>query len=232
LFTAADTLQNHSLYNSVAPTDTLQAVYNIAQHPVTTYGYQVDMGSLAGLSTVNSPFQPTLTGKPNDWSISLHYTGGGLTTGSTVGSFAVDATGNLWITDPASRSVIEWNSVGAAITPSTGFSAGGGPVAIDATGNIWISGDGVLTELTSLGNQFPGSPFGGVSGGGGDVAIDAQGNLWITDGSGVAEFNSLGSEISPSGGYVLSGITGVAAVGIDSSNNVWAGFNQLSNPGG
>jgi len=232
LFTAADTLQNHSLYNSVAPTDTLQAVYNIAQHPMTTYGYQLGMGSLAGLSTANSPFQPTLTTQPNDWSISLHYTGGDLTTGSTVGSFAVDATGNLWITEPASSSVLEWNSVGAAITPPKGFPAGGGPIAIDVTGNVWISGDGVLTELTSLGSQFPGSPFGGVAGGGGDMAIDAQSNLWIADGTGVAEFNSLGAEISPSGGYLLSGITGVEAVGIDSSNHVWAGFNELTNPGG
>jgi hypothetical protein len=242
LFTATDgLLTGHTTFNSVAPADTLQAIFNIGQHPVSNYGYQVDLPrTLLGLATIASPFQPILTAQPNDWSISLNYTGGGgLSTASAVASLAVDATGNLWITDTKAGSVIEWNGIGAALSPSTGFPAGGGPIAIDSTGNIWISGDGVLTELTGSGAPSLGSPFGGVSGGGGDISIDAQSNLWITNTTGVNEFSNLGLEISPSGGYTNDGITGIGAVAVDSSNNVWIGNSpghaslaELTNPGG
>lgn len=242
LFTLTDPLGTGTYGASIAPLDTLQAAFNIAQHPVYNYGYQIDPNPhrLLSLVTPNSPFQPILSTEPNDWSLSLNYTnGGGLTKASTVGSFAADATGNLWITDTTAGSVIEWNAVGAALSPSTGFPAGGGPIAIDANGNVWVSGNGSLSELTSLGAPVPGSPFSGVAGGGGDMAIDAQGNLWIATGAGVAEFNDLGAELSPSDGYTNSGITGVTAVGFDSSNNVWIGsasrassIAELTNPGG
>jgi hypothetical protein len=242
LFTATNVLGTGAFNGSIGPADTLQAAFNIAQHPVSNYGYQLDSGhSLLGLATLASPFQPILTTQPNDWSVSLNYTGGGgLSSASAVGSFAVDAAGDLWITDTTAGSAIEWNAVGAALSPSKGFAAGGGPIAIDATGNVWISGNGVLTELTSIGAPAPGSPFGGVAGGGGDIAIDTQGDLWISNPGGVNEFDSLGVQISPGAGYTNDGITTVTAVGIDSSNNVWLGdavsgdgtFAELTNPGG
>jgi hypothetical protein len=245
LFTAADTLGTGTYSGSIAPSDTLQAAFNIAQHPVTNYGYTLDKdNNLFTLATSSSPFQPILAANPTQWPISLNYTsGGGLTTTSTVDSFALDASGNLWITDTTASSVIEWNAVGAALSPSTGFSAGGGPIAIDANGNAWVSGNGVLSELTNLGAPVSGSPYAGVAGGGSDMAIDAQDNLWIANAEGVNEFNSFGAELSPASGFTNSGISGISAVGIDSSNNVWIGnpnivnpldfsFSELTNPGG
>ena len=243
LFAATDVLVNAAQnYNSIAPLDTLQAAFNIAQHPVTNYGYQLDSSrTLYGLATLASPFQPIVPAQPLDWSIALNYTdGGGLSATSTVGSFALDSIGDLWITDTKAGSVIEWNAVGAALSPPAGYPAGGGPIAIDPTGNIWVSGNGSLTELTNLGAPYPGSPFGGVAGGGGDIAIDAQSNLWINNIGGVNEFNSLGTEVSPAVGYTDGGFGAVTAVGVDSFNNVWIGnkgqgfanFAELSNPGG
>ncbi len=248
LFASSDVLPQHSLYNSIAPTDTLQAAFNIAQHPVSNYGYVLDTGNgppqLLGLASANSPFQPILNAQPNDWSVSLNYTsGGGLSSSSKVGSFALDASGDLWITDTAANSVIEWNATGAAISPSTGFAAGGGPVAIDANGNVWTSGNGALYELTSVGSQVQGSPFGGVTGGGNDMTIDAQGDLWIASGAGVSEVSPLGILISPSAGFTFDGLSNIDAVAADSANNIWIGntstasngsfanFAQLSNPG-
>ena len=68
------------------------------------------------------------------------------------------------------------------------------------------------------------------------MAFDAQSNLWIANGAGVNEFNSFGAELSPASGFTNSGISGIAAVGIDSANNVWIGdtllFSELTNPGG
>jgi hypothetical protein len=149
----------------------------------------------------------------------------------------------VWITDTKTGSVIEWNTFGAPLSPSGGFPAGGGPIAIDANGNIWISGNGVLHELTNLGSPLPWSPFGGVAGGGGDIALDGQGDIWITNSGGVNEFNNLGQQLSPVNGYTVDGITGLAAVGVDSSSaqNVWIGtadsqaasyVANLTNPGG
>ena len=255
LFTATNTLGTGTFSGSIAPSDTLQAAFNIAQHPVTMIAgngnagadYTLNSGTLFPLATSNSSFQPILTSLPSDWSISLNYTGGGgLTAASTVGSFAVDASGNLWITDTTAGDVVEWNAVGAALSPSNGFPAGGGLIAIDANSNVWVSGNGVLSELTNLGTPVPGSPFGGVAGGGNDMAFDAQDNLWIANGGGVNEFSNLGVELSPASGFTNSGISGITAVSIDSSNNVWIGnpsiatstssssssFSELTNPGG
>ncbi|WP_254064697.1 hypothetical protein [Granulicella sp. S156] len=244
LFAATDTLGTGTFSGSIAPSDTLQAAFNIAQQPVTNFGYTLNSTDLISLATSSAPFQPILTALPNDWSISLNYTGGGgLTTASTVGSFAVDASGNLWITDTTAGDVIEWNAAGAALSPSSGFPAGGGLVAIDANGNAWVSGNGVLSELTNLGTPVLGSPFAGVAGGGSDMTFDAQDNLWIANGVGVNEFNNLGVELSPASGFTNTGISGITAVGVDSSNNVWIGnlniaapaqasFSELTNPGG
>jgi ligand-binding sensor domain-containing protein len=196
------------------------------------------------VATPASPFQPILTSSPSDWSLSLNYTsGGGLSNASTVGSFAIDVSGNLWITDTHAGSVIEWDSLGAALSPASGFPAGGGPIAIDATDNVWISGNGALYELTNLGSPLPWSPFGGISGGGQDLAIDAQSNIWIANPGGVNEFNGLGSQLSPVNGYTVDGVSNLTAIGIDSSNNVWLGTGptaqnstgqiaELTNPGG
>ena len=250
LFTATDLLGTGTYGASVAPNDTLQAAFNVAQHPISNYGYTLDRASggvdspLFDLATTSSPYQPILTSIPHDYSLSLHYTsGGGLTSSSTVGSMAIDASGNVWITDTYAGSLIEWNPVGAAIS-SSGYAVGSvsGPVAIDSTGNVWISGNGALYELSNLGDAYSWSPFGGVSGGGSDLEIDASGNLWIANSAGVNEFNSLGQQLSPTAGYTFDGINSVAAVGIDSSDNVWLGglkssnngiyYAEIGNPGG
>jgi hypothetical protein len=238
LFTATDLLGTGTFNGSIAPSDTLQAAFNIAQHPASNFGYQLDNNDQThlffALATSASPFQPILAASPSDWSISLNYTsGGGLSSASTVGSFAVDGSGNLWITDTNAGSVVEWNATGAALSPATGFPAGGGPIAIDPSGNVWVSGNGALYELTNLGSPLPWSPFGGVSGGGTEAAFDAQSDLWITSSAGVSEFNNLGVQLSPVNGYTFAGSSNFTAVSIDSSNNVWAGTGITSdNPGG
>ncbi|MEI9978447.1 MAG: hypothetical protein WDN23_05500 [Edaphobacter sp.] len=247
LFNATDLLGTGTFASSIAPADTLQAAFNIAQHPVSNYGYSLDPDAnhpLIGLATSASPFQPILSAAPHDWSVSLNYTnGGGLSGASAVSSLAIDVAGNLWITDTNANSVIEWNPNGAAISPSTGLTAGGGPIAIDATGNVWISGDGVLTELSSLGSALPWSPLGGVPGGGTDAAFDAQSNLWVSNPIGVDEFNNVGTRLSPLNGFTVDGVSNLTAVSIDSANNVWVGTGaegqapggqilELTSPGG
>ncbi len=244
LFITANTLGTGTYPSSIAPADTLQAAFNIAQHPVSNYNYNLNnLPQLFSLATSGSPFQPVLTSQPNDWSISLHYTGGGgLSPASTVGSLAIDSAGNLWITDTKAGSVIEWNPTGAAWTPSTGFPAGGGRIAIDTSDNVWISGPSSLVELTDLGTPLPWSPFAGLPGTATDAVFDAQSNLWIIGSNGVNEYSNLGIGAVGTNLYTFDSIPNPSALGIDSSNNVWIGATadgnalghiaELSNPGG
>jgi len=244
LFTDTDVLPlQHDIYNAVAPTDTLQAAFNIAQHPVTNFGYSMELpalGAPSNLVSSSSPFQPALSTASIDWPLSLNYTVSGLPATDVLGSFAMDAVGNLWITDVTAGTVFEWNATAAAVSPLPGYLAGGGPIAIDASGNVWVSGNNSLSELTDLGIPLPGTPFAGVPGGGSDLAIDAQGNLWVANDAGVNEFSNLGVLLSPAGGFTNAGVHGTTAIGVDSANDVWVGqsaastnsFANLANPGG
>jgi hypothetical protein len=220
LLTGTDPLYQQPAYNSTAPTDTLQAAFNIAQHPGSA-GYNFDYLIAVSGGSLASPFQPFLSSKPNDWTMQLHYTsGGGITSSSAANYFAVDASGNLWITDSSAGTVAEWTNTGAAASPSSPFSAGGAPIAVDASGNAWISDDTQLRELDSTGDVVEGSPYLGVSGGGKDMAFDASGYLWITGASGIAKFDSVGTEVSTQKGYTLDSVTSYGGVVVDGSNNV------------
>jgi len=244
LLTDTDVLNSGSFASPTPPRDTLQAAFNIAQHPGgSAFGYSLatlfNPTQAAQLASAASPFQPILSAPPNDWSLSLNFSGGGgLSHSSAANYFAIDASGNLWITDSNAGSVIEWNNQGAAylMSPFKGAS-GGGPLAIDSSGNIWVSGNGNLAELSNLGVAYPWSPYTGVAGGGADMAFDAVGNLWIGDGSGVVEFSNLSVELPLSSNYVDNGVTGLGAVAVDSSDNIWvaaanATLAELSEPSG
>jgi hypothetical protein len=233
---------NSYLGSIAAPADTLQAAFNLAQvmrYSGTTNQYEITTQGSAdvwNLATTASPFQPiqalasSTTGTSNP--ISIHYVGGGgISSGSTVGSLAVDASGNVWITDARNGTVAEWNVAGSPLSPSTGFPAVGvsatpitAPMAIDASGNVWVSGNGKLAELTPYGTQAPASPFKGVAGGGSQVAIDKQGNIWLANYSGVAEFDSTGAYVSPAAGFANTGVIDITSVGVDSSDNIDIAF--------
>jgi hypothetical protein len=215
-------------YTATAPTDTVQAALNLAQHPFggsSDFGYNNKIANLYGLVTPGSPFQPILASTPNDFSISMNFTAaGGLTGTSGADHFALDAAGDLWITEcGANPVVVEWNNLGAAASAG-GFSIGGTsaacPLAIDASGNIWISSSNGLTELYGDGSLAENSPF--ANGGHGlGIAIDSLSNLWITNGTGVLKFNDAGTELSPTAGYLNAGVSNTGSITIDGSNNVW-----------
>jgi sugar lactone lactonase YvrE len=243
LFSHTDPLTGGPILNPTPPADTLQAAVNIAQHPDGQFGYAITAPTIFSLLGTSQPFQPVLNAQPNDFSISLNYTGGGgLSSASSANFFALDGSGNLWITDTAGNRAIEWDNEG---TPAslTGFTNGSlqapGPVAVDTAGDIWTCDNDGLTELTTLGKQALGSPFvgGGLTSGCEGVAFDGSGNLWVSNSSSVSEFDSIGVAISPAAGYSIpvspTESTTVALqepIAIDDAGNVWVGVLNPNDP--
>jgi hypothetical protein len=233
--TACYTLLNSALSGGTSgtvPADTAAAAINIAHHP------SLNVAALYGLATSSPPFAPSLTTVPNDFSLGLVFTGGGM---KQVISMAVDAMGNVWSTSSDSyvSDVTEISSAGVFLSGpggySPGLSADSGPMAIDTLGNVWIgngsnSGGGSLIELSPTGTVLltakspvinPSSGYDGLFPAG--LAIDANNNIWVADriANMVDEFSSSGQLLSGSNGFTGGGINTPDQLAINPSGDVW-----------
>lgn len=224
--------------SGTAPSNTLQAILDIAQNP----GNNAGMVFSASLASPNIPFMPTLSGAPNDWTLALTFTGGGLgfapglpvpfTDGSGgAGQFlntamAIDATGNIWVTgfnanfgggaievDLKGGMITEFSNLGAPLKSPSSLSPGG--VTVTYGGYIPVLGGGFGSNAGTLGSH--------------GIAIDPSGNAWVVGGASNATRNNdtTGSmtEISPSLSVVLPdiqiGAIQAAPPAIDGLGNVW-----------
>jgi sugar lactone lactonase YvrE len=228
-----------------APTDTLQAVFDLVKPPSSNVAPGPATASVLGLASLSSPYQPILSSAPDQWSISLNYTsGGGVggsgSTASGSSALAIDASGNVWIANKSINSVSEWNSFGASYSPNTsgiasGLTSGGiyapTAIAVDPSGYVWVvNGNGTLTKLDTTGTADTNSPFsgGGLSTGAG-IAIDGLGNIWVTNSGSpgsISKFNTRGIPQSPTTGYT-DGIADPSVIATDASGNVWVYNQQL-----
>jgi Chitobiase/beta-hexosaminidase C-terminal domain/IPT/TIG domain len=211
-----------------APTNTLQAILNIAQNP----GNNVSNVYAAASSTA---YAPSLPGAPNDWTLALTFTGGGFGVAPSISgtdsagnsgvgpiistSLAIDANGNVFVAGFGeygypSFSVFsgldlpilaEFNNLGAPQTPPTRLSS-------DATPLITFGGNNV--------GQAIAGGFGLSS-----VAIYTNGNIWAGD------LNVGGNvyTLSPGLSVLASAApgSGVNNVAIDNNNNAWAGGDTI-----
>jgi len=207
--------------------DTATAAINIAHNPgnavATIFGLPVGLGA---------PFQPTLSAAPNDFTIGINLTGGGL---NYPWSIAIDGSGNAWVANLNTSTVSKFSSKGTAISPATGYAGGGlnNPVAIaiDGSGNAWIANDtaaGSVSKLSSAGAAI--SPSTGYTATStlyypSSIAIDGLGNAWIVESSSIdaaAKFSSTGTALSPGSGYTGGGLYYPIAVAVDGSGSAWA----------
>lgn len=186
---------------STAPLNTVAAALNIAQAPYfnTTPG----AGSLYSLLPSSPAFSPVLTAAPNDWTIALSFSGGGLGSRSAATALAVDGSGNLWVTNSRFSSVSQFSNLGAALSPTgtgntqstAGGYQGGGlsfptAITIDPLGNAWVANSGSLSEIpANIAFTYTGSLSGSSFSGGGlgsqvkGIASDGSGNIWaVTSG--------------------------------------------------
>lgn len=206
----------------VTPQNTLTAMLNIALHPA------INLKSL----TLTGPYQPWLAGAPNDWTLSIEYTGGGLNYGQLIAS---DAEGNIWVpnaTDPGTLS--KFGPAGEPLSGAAGFGGGGlsypQAVAIDQGGNVWAANQGndSVSEHRSNGTAKSGAGF-KVSGLKLPyaLAIDGSGGIFTVNGdNSVTKLNSSGGF---AGHFQQGGLDFPFALAIDRSPNVWVANYGFSN---
>ena len=214
-----------------APTDTIGAALNIATHPGN------NVATLFNLTAASPPFPPTLTTAPNDWTLAVKYADPSL---NSPYGLAIDAAGNVWVTNESGASVTELSPVGAVLSGTTGFTGGGllGPkgIAIDRSGNAWIAnaGGSSVVELSPAGSVLSGT--GGFTGGGIDapvaLALDSQTNVWVANFSGnsVTVLTSTGSPFAASPFTATGAIANPTGIAIDRSGYGWvsnSGANDL-----
>ena len=210
------------------PANTLDAVFNLAQHPAAS------VAALYGQSLLSKAYAPALTTLPADWTMFLTLSGGGLNSPSGIG---VDATGSVWVASYF-NAASKFSSAGAAQFPAgiAGYGiANSYGLAIDTNNNVWIpneipftaTGIGSVTELSAAGTALSGS--GGYQNGGLDyplsVAIDPNGTVWVVDygNSHLTLLNQLGTPVSGSTGYTTSLFAFPIVVAVDANHYGWVG---------
>ncbi len=156
------------------------------------------------------------------------FTGGGL---DFPESLAIDAGGNVWITNFGNSTLTELTGTGAVMSPAGGFGGGGltFPVqlAVDEAGVIWVANQGAdrLSAFTSTGKALSSSA--GYAGGGlavpQGIAIDQQNRIWTSNyfGDSVSEFDEHGVPLSPATGFTGGGLATPGGIAIDGAGNVW-----------
>jgi len=220
--------------SGVAPaSNTLATTLSIVQHP----GDTKIVGPVFNLVNSQAPYTTTLTQAPNDWTMTLSITNGGL---SSPTALDVDASGNVWVAD-YTGSLSGFSPQGAAFS-SAGF--GSGTLAecygltIDTSGNIWVTnfqapnGYGSVTKFLGTSSGSPGSIVTNTANSSyyfydssisfpAAVAADTNGNIGIANSA-----SSSATIYSSSGALVTTGLASgnsadPVAIAFDSSHGLW-----------
>jgi streptogramin lyase len=199
--------------NSVAPTNTVAAALDMAQHPAS------NVSTLYALQTANPPFVPSLSGAPNDLTIAINYTGGGLNAPTAI---ATDQSGNVWVANSGSDAVSWFDTLGNSKLGTTGTSLGGAPsgIAIDLGGNAWATAsNNDVYKLSSSNGSVVGSPLTGFDVPAG-IAIDPTAEIWVVNNANntVSAVNSSGAPLAGSP-FSGAGISAPAAIAINGNAN-------------
>lgn len=207
-------------------TDTATTAIYMAHNPA------ANITALYNLGTPTPPFAPALGSQPNDFTIAINFTGGGLNGSDGI---AIDGSGNTWAAN-SDGSVSKFSSTGAVVSGSpfaSGTSNSLYAIAIDDAGGVWGSdlNTNSVIKLDSTGTPVSGSPF--TSPGNMfapyAIAIDGSGNAWITDynSNDITELTSTGATVS--GSPFPAALDSPFAIAIDGSGNVWVPDNLVGN---
>ena len=186
--TLFNTATDDGTTTGTAPTDIATAAINIARYPAGNHSGSYDptyASDINGVVSGTVPFTPNLgTTAPNDWTVAITYTGGGIgvTGGSSPHSIAVDGSGNIFSANFSVNTYSEFSPLGVPANAG-GFGTGlnePDSIAVDsASSHVWLANYGNSTvshcttagtcAATTLGKTQPG-----------DAEIDASGNVWVS----------------------------------------------------
>jgi hypothetical protein len=216
------------------PMDTATATINLAHNPWPTSS---GMTALWGaVPSSGAPFVGSLSSQPNDFTLVIQFPDSGL--GSTVGYCAIDASGNLWVTNVVHNQLVfpptnipylaEFSHTGALVSSASGYTGTGftnatlNALAIDTSGHVWVGDGPTLFEFSSSGTLVAGSPFGASASmlNAKTLAFDASGNLWVGDDqrNKMYQFSSAGSLLATG---TTSNLNSPALIAFDLSGNAW-----------
>jgi hypothetical protein len=193
-----------------APTDTVTAAMDIAQHPGSNVAALYAIAPATGAA-----FPSGLSSQPNDFTIAVNFTGGGI---SAPAALAADASGNIWIANSTGTAVSELSHSGEPVTgsPFAAGLSGASAIAIDTSGGPWIvnkTGNSV-SRLTSSGAVVAGSPYtsGNFSAPTG-ISFDTTGNAWVSNSNNsVTVLNTSGTGVN----YTPSGLATPVGLAVSS----------------
>jgi streptogramin lyase len=210
------------------PTNTLDAARNVVLNPTNQVGAVFEAASAEG------PFQPALLTAPNDWTMSITYTGGNLSEPRAV---AADSQGNIWAANEATANVTELSPTGAPqayMDPSLEESFG---ITIDAKDNVWVTnlnssdyinnGAGSVTEFNSSGLVQSGTGY--IDGGiyyPAAIAASPKGSIWVADfgRSAATVLSSTGTSLAGNSGYESQpDLPFPSSIALDGAGNAWFG---------
>jgi streptogramin lyase len=210
------------------PTNTLDAARNIVLNPANRVADVFNVASAEG------PFQPALKAAPNDWTMSITFTGGNLSLPRAV---AVDSQGSVWAANESAANVTRLSPNNAPLAYMDSSLEESFGITIDANDNVWVTnlnssyyvndGNGSVTEFNSTGVVQSGA---GYTAGGiyypAAIAAGSNGSIWVADfgRSATTVLSSTGSSLSGSSGYESQpNLPFPSSVALDSENNAWFG---------
>ncbi|HMH13830.1 MAG TPA: NHL repeat-containing protein [Edaphobacter sp.] len=220
---------------ATVPANTFDAALNIVHNPA------LNVANLYTQSTTSTAFTPALDTAPADWTLFIHYTGGGM---FDPGALGVDSSGNIWVssyTNPTGTigTASKFSSTGQPLLPTgvstTGLTNSYG-LAIDASDNVWIpyekspyainKGLGAVAAYNSTGQPISGTGF--ATGGLNfpiAAALDPNGTAWIVNygNASLTTLSSAGQSLSPVAGYTAASFAFPTTVAIDANHNAWIG---------
>jgi hypothetical protein len=211
-------------------TDTFAAALNIVHNP----GQNV--AAVFATIPANPPFPTTLTASPNDWTMSLTVTGGGLFMPTALG---IDSKNNIWVANQDGP-LSAFNAQGTPLS-STGYGAGAISqsygLAIDTSNNIWVTnynGPGVSGSVTEFFGVNTPTTLGTSANYTNSIcyptaaAADTNGDIFIANEecSSATVLNSAGAAITP----YLGESFGLAAkplfLAVDNAHGLWLSDND------
>jgi len=203
------------------PTNTLQALLNLAHNP-TTLPTAANVANIFNLGSAFAPFAPAISAHPNDWSLAIAYE-----------KYDGVTNGNHYVGDTTVCSSI-------TVTPYTNGLCYPYSLTLDADDNVYVANSDASSEAMSnvLAFSSKGSVLWTTAVDSTTykfptwIAADGLGNVFLlNNGTSSASTNSV-VEYDAANGNLAQAISTVAtspySIAVDSSNNLWVGIAAAS----